>query len=433
LNLSLPDYSPISVDQEAFKILTEEIKRQRSSIQLIASENFASPSVLAAAGSVFTNKYSEGYPKRRYYGGNQYVDELEELAISRAKTLFSAEHVNVQPHSGASANLAVYIALLEPGDKIAAMRLDQGGHLTHGSPASITGKLYNFIPYGVKPKDAEFAETIDFDLLRDIALKERPKMILAGTTAYSRVIDPKPFREIADEIGAYFVFDAAHPMGLIAAGVHPSPVGIADVVTFTTHKTLRGPRSGCIISSSDLAKKIDHAVFPGLQGGPLEHIIFSKAVAFKEAMTDEFKRYGQQIVKNAQALAKALEQEGFRIISGASENHQVLIDLTSFNPDLDGKTAQEVLDFAGITCNRNQIPNDERSPFITSGLRLGTPAETTAGMKEDQMQEIASLIAKALRKKDDEKELLSIKDATKELCQRFDPYPDGAPWPGLNF
>lgn len=430
---SLPDYSFLEGDEEVAKILTQEIERQRNTLQLIASENFASPAVMAACATVFTNKYSEGYPRRRYYGGNQNVDLVEELAISRAKELFKAEHVNVQPHSGASANLAVYLALLNPGDKIAAMRLDQGGHLTHGSQASITGKLYNFIHYGVTSKEDKNPETIDFDYLRDLALKERPKMILAGTTAYSRIIDPRPFREIADEIGCYFVFDAAHPMGLIAAGCHPSPVELADVVTFTTHKTLRGPRSGCIISKADLAKKIDQAVFPGLQGGPLEHIILAKAVAFKEANSEPFKSYGKQIIKNAAVLAESLEAEGFRIVSGKSENHQVLIDLTAFDPDMDGKTAQEVLDFAGITCNRNQIPNDQRSPFVTSGLRLGTPAETTAGMKEEQMKIIAGFIAKALKKRSDESELLSIRASVKELCNSFNPYPLDKNWPGLNF
>lgn len=420
-------------DREVYEIVTNELKRQRSNVELIASENFASPSVLAASGSVLTNKYSEGYPKRRYYGGNEFIDEAESLAINRAKELFRAEHVNVQPHSGASANLAVYLALVEPGDKILAMSLDQGGHLTHGAKASVTGKLYNFIPYHVHPEGHERAEQIDFDYLRDLARKEQPKLIVAGTSAYARIIDPLPFREIADEVGAYFMFDAAHPMGLIAGGVHPSPVGVADVVTFTTHKTLRGPRSGCIIAKSELAKKIDSAIFPGLQGGPHEHIIVAKAVAFKEASEPFFRNYCIQILKNAKALAQTLEENGFRIISKGTENHQVLIDLRSFDPELDGKSAQEILDFARITCNRNQIPYDTRPPFTSSGLRLGTPAQTTAGMKEREFKIIGELIAKVLRNRNDEKIIKQVRDEVSELVKSFDPYPEDRLWPGYDF
>ena len=332
---------------------------------------------------MLTNKYSEGYPGRRYYGGNQVIDEVEDLARDRAKALFGAEHANVQPHAGANANLAVYQALLEPGDTILAMRLDQGGHLTHGSPASITSKIWRFVAYGVTPAGDDPdrpGEVIDFDQVADLAKPERPTLIVAGSTAYARIIDPEPFREIADAVGALFMFDAAHPAGLIAGGAHPSPVGVADVVTFTTHKTLRGPRGGAILCGADLAKKIDSAVFPGLQGGPLEHVIAAKAVAFAEAARPEFRRYAAQVVANAAALAAALAAEGFRLVSGGTDNHMVLVDLRPFDAELTGKEAQEVLDRAGITCNRNTIPDDPRSAFITSGLRLGTAAETTAGM-----------------------------------------------------
>jgi glycine hydroxymethyltransferase len=416
-------------DPEIIKYLSEELNRQRTTLQLIASENFTSPAVLAAAGSVLTNKYSEGYPFKRYYGGNQIIDEIEDLAILRAKELFGAEHANVQPHSGASANLAVYLALLNPGDTVMAMALDQGGHLTHGSPASITGKLYNFVAYGVSKSD----ETIDFDRLRDLAKANKPKLIVAGTTAYSRIIDPHIYRQIADEVGALFMFDAAHPMGLIAAGCHPNPVEVADVVTFTTHKTLRGPRSGAILCKEEHKKVIDSAVFPGLQGGPLEHIIAAKAVAFKEAGLDGFKRYGEQILKNSRVLSEALAAKGFRIVSGKSENHQVLIDLRSFNENLTGKAAQEALDKAGITCNRNQIPDDPRPPFVTSGLRLGTAAETTAGMKEKEMSIIASLISRVLSDIADEKITAEVRKEVLDLCANFDPYPESGPWPGYRF
>jgi glycine hydroxymethyltransferase len=411
-------------DEELASLLGLELDRQRTTIQLIASENFTSPAVMAATASVLTNKYSEGYPGRRYYGGNVFADEVEDLARERAKSLFGAEHANVQPHAGAPANLAAYLALVEPGDTILAMRLDQGGHLTHGSPVSITGKLYKFVAYGVTPASEDgTGERIDFDQVRDLALAERPKLIVAGTTAYSRIIDPLPFRQIADEVGARFMFDAAHPAGLIAGGVHPSPVGIADVVTFTTHKTLRGPRGGAILCAAELSRAIDAAVFPGLQGGPLDHVIAAKAVAFREAAQPSFREYAAQILRNANALAGAIATEGFRIVSGGTENHTVLVDLRSFDAELTGKVAQEVLDRAGITCNRNQIPNDPRPPFVTSGLRLGTAAETTAGMGEAEMGVVAALLARALRHRSDDAELARVRDDVRTLCSKFDPYP----------
>ncbi|MHB8244674.1 MAG: serine hydroxymethyltransferase [Acidimicrobiales bacterium] len=413
-------------DPELRDLLTREVERQRSTLQLIASENFTSPAVMAASASVLTNKYSEGYPGRRYYGGNVVADQVENLARERAKALFGAEHANVQPHAGASANLAAYLALVEPGDTILAMRLDQGGHLTHGSPVSVTGKMYRFVAYGVTPAAPDGSgERIDLDQVRDLAVRERPRLIVAGTTAYSRTIEPGPFREIADEVGAKFMFDAAHPAGLIAAGEHPSPVGIADVVTFTTHKTLRGPRGGAILTGNELARKIDSAIFPGLQGGPLEHVIAAKAVAFAEAARPEFREYAAQVRANAVAFAAALSTEGFRVVAGGTDNHLLLVDLRDFDEELTGKSAQEVLDRAGITCNRNQIPDDPRPPFVTSGLRLGTAAETTAGMRESDMAVVASLIARALRHREQETELQEIRSEVRELCKAFDPYPDG--------
>lgn len=412
-------------DPEVAKILEDELTRQRTTLQLIASENFTSPAVIAATASVLTNKYAEGYPGRRYYGGNVYADVIEDLARERVKQLFGADHANVQPHAGASANLAVYLGLAEQGDTILAMRLDQGGHLTHGSPVSITGKTYRFVSYGVTPAQEDGSgERIDLDLVRDLAHRERPRIIVAGTTAYTRIIDPRPFREIADEVGALFMFDAAHPAGLIAGGVHPNPVGVADVVTFTTHKTLRGPRGGAILCNAEHAKAIDGAVFPGLQGGPLEHVIAAKAVAFAEALRPSFRTYAQNVVSNAKALASSLSNEGFRLVAGGTENHQVIIDLRSFDAELTGKTAQDALDRAGITCNRNQIPDDPRSPFITSGLRLGTPAETTANMGPDEMTEIGKLMGRVLRRHDDENVLATVRDEVRALCAGFDPYPD---------
>ncbi len=411
-------------DPEVARILEDEVTRQRTTLQLIASENFTSPAVLAATASVLTNKYAEGYPGRRYYGGNVFADEVEDLARERAKALFHAEHANVQPHSGASANLAVYLALVDAGDTILAMRLDQGGHLTHGSPVSITGKMYRFVSYGVSPAAEDGSgERIDLDLVRDLARRERPRLIVAGTTAYTRIIDPLPFKEIADEVGALFMFDAAHPAGLVAGGVHPNPVGVADVVTFTTHKTLRGPRGGAIVCDAAHARAIDAAVFPGLQGGPLEHVIAAKAVAFGEASRPEFAAYAAQVVRNAAALAESLRAEGFRLVAGGTENHQVIVDLRSFDAELTGKAAQEALDRAGITCNRNQIPDDPRSPFVTSGLRLGTPAVTTAGMGEAEMAAVGRLIARVLREPGGDTTRAAVRAEVEALCARFDPYP----------
>ncbi len=413
------DPAVFDTDPELFGILEREEERQNTTLQLIASENFTSRAVMAATGSVLTNKYSEGYPGKRYYGGNAIVDEAEDLARRRVCDLFGAEHANVQPHSGANANMAAYLALLKPGDTVLGLRLDQGGHLTHGSPVNISGLFYNFVSYGVSPSD----ERIDVEALADLAEQHRPKLIVTGATAYSRIIDPKPFRAVADSVGALFLFDAAHIAGLIAGGAHPSPVGIADVVTFTTHKTLRGPRGGCILSTAALAKDIDKAVFPGLQGGPLEHAVAAKAVAFREAATPEFKEYAAQIVRNAQALAAALAGGGLRIVSGGTDNHLMLVDLRSFDPGLTGKVAQEALDRAGITLNKNTVPGDERSPFVTSGLRIGTPAVTTAGMREPEMEEIASLITRVLRHHDDDTELRVVREQVANLCAKFTPYP----------
>ncbi len=417
----------LSADPEVARLLKEELNRQQTTVQLIASENFTSPAVLAASGSVLTNKYAEGYPGKRYYGGNQIIDEVEDLARDRATALFGAEHANVQPHAGANANLAVYQALLEPGATILAMRLDHGGHLTHGSPSSIVSKFWRFVAYGVTPatNDPERpGEVIDFDQVADLAKREKPALIVAGSTAYSRIIDPVPFKEIADSVGALFMFDAAHPAGLIAGGAHPSPVGVADVVTLTTHKTLRGPRGGAILCGAELAKKIDSAVFPGLQGGPLEHVIAAKAVAFAEANGPEFRQYAANVVTNAAALGTALAGQGFRVVSGGTENHMMLIDLRTFDEELTGKVAQEVLDRAGITLNRNTIPDDPRSPFVTSGLRLGAAAETTAGMGPAQMQTIAELIGRTLRARDDEAEIAAVRADVAQLCAGFPPYPD---------
>jgi glycine hydroxymethyltransferase len=416
----------LAEDPQLLDLMHDEAVRQSTTLQLIASENFTSPAVLAATGSILTNKYAEGYPGRRYYGGNQVIDEVEELARQRCTALFGAEHANVQPHAGATANLAVYQALLEPGDTILAMRLDHGGHLTHGSPASITSKVWRFVSYGVSAASDDPdkpGEIIDFDQVAEVARRERPRLIVAGSTAYSRIIDPLPFREIADSVGARFMFDAAHPAGLIAGGVHPSPVGVADVVTFTTHKTLRGPRGGAILTTAELAKSIDSAVFPGLQGGPLEHVVAAKAVAFAEAARPAFAVYAARVVENAAALAASLAEEGFRLVSGGTENHQVLLDLQTFDGELTGKAAQETLDRAGITCNRNTIPDDPRSAYITSGLRLGSAAETTAGMGPDQMRVIGRLIVRTLRQRDDERALSRVRDEVGELCAAFPPYP----------
>jgi len=413
-------------DQEVLSLLGAEAERQATTLQLIASENFTSPAVLAATGSVLTNKYAEGYPGRRYYGGNQVIDEVEDLARDRLKALFGAEHANVQPHAGSNANLAAYQALIDPGDTVLAMRLDHGGHLTHGSPASITSKVWNFVSYGVSPANDDPdnpGEIIDLDQVADLARTHRPKLIVAGSTAYARIIDPTPFRQIADSVGAKFLFDAAHPAGLIAGGVHPSPVGVADVVTFTTHKTLRGPRGGAILCSAEYAKAVDSAIFPGLQGGPLENVIAAKAVAFAEASRPEFREYAAKIVANAKALATAIAAEGIRLVSGGTDNHQVVCDLRSFDAELTGKVAQEVLDRAGITCNRNTIPDDSRSPFITSGLRLGTAAVTTTGMGATEMARIGALMGRTLRARADDSALVAVRAEVAELCSGFPPYP----------
>ncbi|MBW3575906.1 MAG: serine hydroxymethyltransferase [Actinobacteria bacterium] len=413
---------PVSAprDDELWSILERETNRQNTTLQLIASENFTSPAVLAATGSVLTNKYAEGYPGRRFYGGNQFIDQAEDLARRRVKALFGADHANVQPHSGSNANLAVCLALLEPGDTLLGMRLDQGGHLSHGQGVNISGKWYQGVTYGVTQSD----ERIDYDEVRDLAKEHRPKLIIAGATAYPRLIDTEAFRQIADEVGAYFLFDAAHYAGLIAGRAYPNPLPLADVVTFTTHKTLRGPRGGCILSREEHAKAIDKAVFPTLQGGPLEHVIAAKAVAFFEAAQPEFAAYAAQVVANAEAMARALAGEGFRLVSGGTDNHLVLVDLRPFDAELTGKAAQEVLDRAGITCNKNTIPYDPRSPFVTSGLRLGTPAMTSAGMGTEEMATIAGLLARALRGRDDDAEVTAVRDEVAALCSKFTPYPD---------
>jgi glycine hydroxymethyltransferase len=406
-----------AADPAIADVIRREVERQNTTIQLIASENFTSPAVLAAQGSVLTNKYSEGYPGKRYYGGNLVVDEAEELARTRACDLFGAEHANVQPHSGANANMAAYFALLEPGDTVMGMPLDQGGHLTHGTAVNFSGRLYDFVGYGL-----DDAELLDYEGMAAIAREHRPKLIVAGATAYPREIDFAAFRAVADEVGALLMVDAAHIAGLIAGGAHPSPVPYADVVTLTTHKTLRGPRAGAILCREEYAAAIDKAVFPGLQGGPLMHVIAAKAVAFREAAQPAFREYAAQIVRNARALAAALSDEGFRIVSGGTDNHLMLVDLRPFG--VTGKVAQEALDVAGITCNKNAIPNDPEKPFVTSGLRLGTASVTTTGMGEPEMVEIASLIARVLRAVDDAGVRAEVLDAANRLCSKFTPYPD---------
>lgn len=409
-------------DPEIFALIEREVERQNTTLQMIASENLTSPAVIRAMGSVLTNKYSEGYPGKRYYGGNEVIDEVEEIARTRVKALFGAEFANVQPHSGANANTAAYLAVMKPGDTALGLRLDQGGHITHGLPVSLSGQFYNFHNYGLDPK----TELIDMDQVRDMAKKHKPKLIVAGATCYPRIIDPQPFRDIADEVGALLMFDAAHIAGLIAGGAHPSPVGIADIVTFTTHKTLRGPRGGCILTNSqELAKDIDRAVFPGSQGGPLDHVIAAKAIAFREASQPEFKTYAQQIVTNARALAKGLTAEGFRLVTGGTDNHLVWVDLRDFDTDLTGKVAQNALDAAGISLNKNTVPDDPRSAFVTSGVRLGTPALTTQGMGETEMTTVAGLIGRALRNRDDATEIAAVRDEVNVLCAKYVPYPNG--------
>jgi glycine hydroxymethyltransferase len=405
------------IDPEIAEAILAEVRRENTKIELIASENFSSPAVLAALGTPLTNKYAEGYPGKRYYGGCEFVDVAENLAISRAKAIFGAEHVNVQPHAGAQANLAAFFAFLDPGDTFMGMGLAQGGHLTHGSPVNFTGRLFKIVSYGVRKDD----ERIDLDEVRDIAKRERPKMIVAGATAYSRIWDFAAFRSIADEVGAIFLVDAAHFIGLVAGGAHPSPVPYADVVTCTTHKTLRGPRGAMIMCKEEHAKAIDKSVFPGWQGGPLMHSIAAKAVAFAEAATDEFREYSHQIVANAQVLASSLTEHGLRIVSGGTDNHLMLVDLRPVA--LTGKEAEARLDDVGITVNKNAIPYDPEKPFIASGIRLGTPAVTTSGMKEDEIKTVAELIATVL-KDDSEGTKAAVRRRVSELTERFRPYPD---------
>lgn len=398
-------------DSEIADAIQAEMERQNSHLELIASENWVSKAVMAAMGSPLTNKYAEGYPGKRYYGGCQCVDVVEDLARERAKKLFGCDYANVQPHSGAQANLAVFFAMLEPGDKVMGMNLDHGGHLTHGSPVNISGKYFNVVSYGVNDEGV-----IDYDKVREIAVKEKPKMIIAGASAYARIIDFKKFREIADEVGAYLMVDMAHIAGLVAAGLHPSPIPYADVTTTTTHKTLRGPRGGLILCNQEAADKFNFnkAVFPGIQGGPLEHVIAGKAVCFKEALEPEFAEYQKQIIKNAQALSKGLMDRGVKIVSGGIDNHLMLIDLRG--EDVTGKELEKRLDAAHITCNKNTVPNDPRSPFVTSGVRLGTPAVTTRGLKEDDMDMIAECIALVLQSEDN---IEKVKGMVAELTAKY--------------
>lgn len=405
-------------DPEVYQSLINELGRQKNTIELIASENFVSKAVLEASGSVLTNKYSEGYPNKRYYGGNEFIDISENLAIERAKKLFNAEHANVQPHAGSQANFAAYMALLKPNDKILGMSLDDGGHLTHGHKVNFSGKLFDFVHYGVREKD----QKLDYEEIEKIALREKPKMIVCGASAYPREIDFKKFKEIADKIGAYLVADIAHIAGLVAAGIHPDPVPYCDIVTTTTHKTLRGPRGALILSKKEHARKVDKAVFPGMQGGPLEHVIAAKAVAFDESLMPDFKSYQEQIVKNAKALAKSLNDKGFRLVSGGTDNHLLLVDLSSKN--LSGKEAESSLETANITVNKNMIPFDKRSPFDPSGIRIGTPAITTRGMKEDDMEQIGEFINEVVENYDNEEKLKEIREQVLEFLKKFPLYED---------
>lgn len=401
-------------DKEICELMEKELKRQREGIELIASENFASQAVMEAMGSHLTNKYAEGYPSKRYYGGCEVVDEVEEIARNRAKELFGAEHVNVQPHSGSQANMAVYFTILEPGDTVLGMDLSHGGHLTHGSPVNFSGKLFNFVSYGV---DSE-TETINYENVRELALKHKPKLIVAGASAYSRVIDFEKFKEICDEVGAYFMVDMAHIAGLVAAGEHPSPVPYADFVTSTTHKTLRGPRGGLILCKEKYAKALDKNIFPGMQGGPLMHIIAAKAVCFKEALEPTFKTYMKNVVLNCRVLGEELVKYGFKLVSNGTDNHLILVDLT--NKDITGKEAENLLDSIGITVNKNTVPNEKRSPFVTSGIRIGTAAVTTRGFDVEAMKEIASIINEAIENRNSNLELL--RERVKSLCAKYPLY-----------
>jgi len=411
------------VDPAMADLIRKDLVRQNTHIHLIASENFASPAVMAASGSVFTNKYAEGYPGRRYYEGCAVVDEMEQLAIDRAKQLFGAEHANVQAHSGAQANMGVYFSILEPGDRVLGMRLDQGGHLTHGSPVNFSGLYYDFLAYGVDPE----TELIDMVQVRELALEHKPRIVLAGYSAYSRTLDYEGFRSIADEIGAIFMVDAAHFIGLVAGGSYPSPVSHADIVTGTTHKALRGPRGGLILSTSEYAKDVDKAIFPNAQGGPIESQIAAKAVSFQEAMQPAFRVYTEQVVANARAMAAAIQEAGVRVVSGGTDNHLFLVDLRSVDEELDGKQAARLLDDVGITLNFNTIPNDPRPPFRASGLRIGTPAMTTQGMTEAEASEVAALIARALQNRDHESVLDEVRGRVAELAAAFPPYPEDFP------
>ncbi|EMF0160648.1 serine hydroxymethyltransferase [Enterococcus hirae] len=405
-------------DPDLWAAIAKEEERQENNLELIASENFVSEAVMAAQGSILTNKYAEGYPGHRYYGGCEFVDIVESLAIDRAKELFGAKFVNVQPHSGSQANTAAYLALVEPGDTILGMDLSAGGHLTHGSPVNFSGKTYHFVAYGVDPT----TEVIDYNVVRILARKHQPKLIVAGASAYGRIIDFEKFREIADEVGAKLMVDMAHIAGLVAAGVHPSPIPYADITTTTTHKTLRGPRGGMILTNNEeLAKKINSAVFPGIQGGPLEHVIAGKAAAFKEALTPEFKEYSEQIIANAKAMAKVFNQAiGTRVVSGATDNHLVLIDVRGL--ELNGKEVESILDSVNITVNKNSIPFETLSPFKTSGIRIGTPAITTRGFKEEDAAKVAELIVKALQAKENEAELAEVKAGVRELTEKYPLY-----------
>ena len=407
-------------DPELYEAVRKEAIRQSSGLELIASENFVSRAVLEAAGTVLTNKYAEGLPGKRYYGGCEWVDVAENLARDRAKELFGAEHANVQPHSGAQANMGTYFALLKPGDAVLGMNLSHGGHLTHGSPVNFSGMMFKISSYGVRESD----QRIDYDALREQALRERPKMIIAGASAYPRTIDFKTFGEIARESGALLLTDMAHIAGLVAAGLHPSPVPHSDVVTTTTHKTLRGPRGGMILCTEQHAKAIDKSIFPGTQGGPLMHVIAAKAVAFKEALAPDFKVYAGQIMKNAKALADGLMQRGFKLVSGGTDNHLVLIDLRGSHGELTGKDAENALEHAGITVNKNTVPGETRSPFVTSGLRMGTPALTTRGMEEAEMAQVAGWIAEVLAAPTDEAKIRGVRAKVLELCEAFPLYPE---------
>ncbi|WP_304067550.1 serine hydroxymethyltransferase [Megamonas hypermegale] len=406
-----------NVDPQVQKAIDMELSRQRNKLEMIASENIVSSAVMQAQGSILTNKYAEGYPGKRYYGGCEYVDIVEQLAIDRAKELFGAQYANVQPHSGAQANTAVFFALLNPGDTVLGMNLTDGGHLTHGSPVNISGKYFKIVPYGV---DKE-TERIDYDELEKLAKQHKPKLIIGGASAYSRIIDFARMAQIAKAVGAYFMVDMAHIAGLVAAGLHPNPVPYADVVTTTTHKTLRGPRGGLILcKDAEFGKQFNKAIFPGIQGGPLMHIVAAKAVAFKEALSEDFKTYQQQVVKNAAALADELMQKGFRIVSGGTDNHLMLVDLCSKN--ITGKEAQNLLDDIGITANKNTIPFEPLSPFVTSGIRLGTPALTTRGLKEADIRQVADIIAEVIEKRDDETVIARAKEKVADICKRFPLY-----------